>query len=37
MDVLLVTLFVQAGLIVSDYFWLVFLVVRHAWRLLSWW
>lgn len=27
MDVLLVTLFVQAGLIFSDYFWLVYLVV----------
>ncbi|TYZ56956.1 hypothetical protein PybrP1_002832 [[Pythium] brassicae (nom. inval.)] len=27
MDVLLITLFVQAGLIVSDYFWLVFLAI----------
>lgn len=28
MDVLLITLFTHAGLIVSDYFWLLFLVVR---------
>lgn len=32
MDVLLITLFVQAGLIFSDYFWLVYLVVSAATR-----
>lgn len=32
MDVLIITLFVQAGLLVSDYFWLAYLVVSCAWR-----
>jgi hypothetical protein len=39
MDVLLVSLFVQAGLMVSSYFWLVYLVIPgyllyHAGRML---
>lgn len=34
MDVLIITLFVQAGLCVSDYFWLVYLVVRPPLPLL---
>ncbi|DAZ98276.1 TPA: hypothetical protein N0F65_008961, partial [Lagenidium giganteum] len=39
MDVLIITLFVQAGLLVSDYFWLVFLLIPgyllyHGGRML---
>ncbi|CAI5732488.1 unnamed protein product [Peronospora destructor] len=39
MDVLIVTLFVQAGLLISSYFWLVYLVIPgyllyHAGRIL---